>query len=202
RILFSAPAVAVGKRLKPFIHVPTIILAPPNNIDLFVPILPNVPRPKFTRKRVEAESPRLAQAHRPNLWPHISSAHKRIIRRNRIRSSFAHMVDVNAQHLSQEQHSVLAMTFRVLLWPGIAHPNIKKSVWTKLPTTAVMHAGHLLQFQDAPRRPSGVLSAVRACLALNDVGRKLALLDQMLRIVIFAVLFKIRMQRHTQQSAR
>src|SRR5207249_3814242 len=146
-VCFALAPVSIGKPLKTLIHVPTMVLAAPDNVHLLVTVLAYVAHPEVPGQRIETEPPRLAESKSPNLRAEIRPAHKRIVRRDSVGPVTVVMIDVDAQHLSQEQCWILAMALRIFLRAGITHADIEVTVRPKLQSTAVMDIGRFIKFQ-------------------------------------------------------
>ena len=112
------------------------------------------------------------------------------------------MVNVDAEYFPKQQLRVLGMTLRVLLRPGIPHPNIKVAVGAKHQTAAVMHVGHGIQLQDEPGGTTRVATQIFRSDSLQHQRRELATFNNVFHVVVLPIDRKLRMKRQPEQAAR
>ena len=116
-----------------FVHVPAMIFASADDRDFFVVYLANVTNPEIVRHRIEAQSPRLTETLRPDLFSHlrVRVSEKGIRCRDRVGEPRGAAVDIDAKNRAKQKAAILGVTFRVLLWPTVANANIKKAIRTE-----------------------------------------------------------------------
>ena len=69
-----------------------------------------------------------------------------------VRFSIRGMVHVQAEHFAQESLEVLSVALGILLWTGVAHAQIEKTIGPKLDAAAAMILGDANDFEQAARR--------------------------------------------------
>src|SRR5258707_15613576 len=94
--------------MAPFIHAPSIIFAPTDEVSCFPEVLTVVASPDLSGLLVDAHAPRITQAVSPVFRSRVRHPNKRIVLWHRVRLRPADTIDVNAQHTAQQLAQILA----------------------------------------------------------------------------------------------
>ena len=152
--------------------VPAVVLARADDRHFLVLALADVADPEVARLRVEAEPPGLAEAPSPDLRQRTGPTPERVVGRDSIRPIPLGMVDVDPEHLAQEDAQVLAMASRVFLGAGVAHADVEEPVGAEGQVTAVVDLAEDGDLQYELRGPARVAQTVLGRLPLDDVDHQ------------------------------
>src|SRR6266436_8195582 len=112
-------------------------------------------------QRIKTEPPRLAKTVSPNFGAHIWLVAKGIIRRDRVGEAGSGMIDIDAQHLAEQYLQILPMTLWVLLWPGVTHANVEKSIRPKRDASTAVVLRHTFHLDQPARRLARICPKIR-----------------------------------------
>ena len=111
--------VAAGKLLIAFVDAPTVVCAADARqlkIDLFPALIADIANVHVAGRAVEAESPRVAQAVRPDFVARVGVADKGIVWRNCVGRVSIH---IKTQNGAEQDVAALPGAQRVALWSAI-----------------------------------------------------------------------------------
>ena len=165
--------VAVGGRIKavrPLHASPPVILPSPTASGrevYFLPrILADVANEQIASKSIEAESPGIAQAQRPHLWPCPRSPNKRIRGWDGVGKLTVH---IEPEQLAQQRAEVLCIYFAGRRLRPVAHANVEVAVGAELQLAAVVIAEGLGDSeQHSARQRVGHVGIARHGIARED----------------------------------
>ena len=199
RIALALPLAQVGEPLEALDDIPPVVLAAAHDGDFLHAILADIADPEIASRGIKAEAPRLAKTHRPDLWPRTRLPAKRIVRGNRVGEPAFAVIDIDAQHLAEEQPEVLRVAIGILLRAGVAHREVEKPVRPKGDAAAGVVLRHRRDRHDSPRRLARIGAQVRRGAELDERRHHLPRLHRLVFKVIFPVLAKLRMKCHAEQ---
>src|SRR5438309_8534436 len=108
-VLRARPGTFGAKGMKPFTAVPTIVAARGQEIDFLVEVLAHVGRPELAGRAVERHAPDIAEPIGPDFRPGVFDPDKRIVLGDGIVLSRLLVVDVEAEHFTEQRLQVLAV---------------------------------------------------------------------------------------------
>ncbi len=191
-------ALVLAEAPVPLEHAPAEVRAPlgvgGKAIHLFGRVLSHVGDPEVAGGRVERESPRIAQAQRPDLRS-SAAVRERVVLRDRVRIS-AH---VQAQQRAEERVGVLAGAKRIAARPAVAKAEVEHSVRPERQLSAVVVRVRLWLTQHHGR-------GIQRCTAVADrhprqhrIARRVGVVDERFLGAVRADGY--RAQREAQQAA-
>jgi hypothetical protein len=136
---------------------PAVVLAAPNEIDLFPGVLADVPRKEAARRGVEAHAPGVAQAVRPDLRPRgtegpagRAARRERVVGGHGVLESRIATVDVDAQDAAEERLGPLRVILRITGRTAVADGDVQVSVRPEVEVASIVVAEGLLELEQHP----------------------------------------------------
>src|SRR3954465_13558376 len=179
-----------------------MVLATANDRDFFNTILPNVADPEIARDRIEAEAPRFTKSICPDFRPCLRSANKRVVRRNGVTQPGISVIHINAQHFGKVDGQIVPMPVRILLRAGVSHADVKKAVRTKCDASTAVVKRRADQRPYTARWLAGVRAKIRLKLPLHDDRGNLAVFEDLVFEIVFAVFAESWMKGEPKQPVR
>src|SRR5258706_4764869 len=110
--------------MAPFIHAPSIIFAPTDEVSCFPEVLTVVADPDLSGLLVDAHAPRITQAVGPVFRSRIGHSNKWIVLGHGVRLRSVRVIDVDAQHAAEKLAQILARVPSIRIARAVARRDV------------------------------------------------------------------------------